>query len=275
MGYTTIEFDLEDGIGIIRLNRPHRMNAVIEEMYTEIQQVLKAAETDPAVRAVILTGSVREKNGVAKQAFCAGADLKKHAAGDRTEAQKRKYIMLGQHATRALYEFSKPTIAAVNGPARGAGVEMALNCDFVFMAHDATVALTETSLGTFIGGVSHGGGVLYYPASAVTIVDCVITGNTAVDDGGGVYCVENSSATLINCTIVGNCACDEGGGVCCSQASMILRNCIVWGNIGGSVILHEESAIDISYSCIEGEGVWPGTGNIGGDPLFCGWRSCA
>ena len=152
MDYTTIEFSQEDNIGIIRLNRPHRMNAVIEEMYIEIQQALKAAENDPSMRAVILSGSVLEKNGVAKQAFCAGADLKKHAEGDRTEAQKRKYIMLGQYATKALYEFPKPAIAAINGPARGAGVEMALNCDFVFMAHDATVALTETGLGTFIGG---------------------------------------------------------------------------------------------------------------------------
>ncbi len=152
MEYTSIEYMQEDNIGIIRLNRPYRMNAVIEEMYIEIQQALKAAKADTGVRAVILTGSVLEKNGVVKQAFCAGADLKKHAEGDRTEAQKRKYIMLGQYATKALYEFPKPTIAAINGPARGAGVEMALNCDFVFMAHDATVALTETSLGTFVGG---------------------------------------------------------------------------------------------------------------------------
>lgn len=152
MEYTTIEYLQADSIGIIRLNRPHRMNAVIEEMYIEIQQALKAAEKDAAVRTVILTGSVLEKNGVVKQAFCAGADLKKHAEGDRTEAQKRKYIMLGQYATKALYEFPKPTIAAINGPARGAGVEMALNCDFVFMANNATIALTETGLGTFIGG---------------------------------------------------------------------------------------------------------------------------
>ena len=141
---------------------------------------------DPAVRAVILTGSVLEKNGVVKQAFCAGADLKKHAAGDRTEAQKRKYIMLGQHATRALYEFPKPTIAAINGPARGAGVEMALNCDFVFMAHDATVALTETSLGTFIGGA-----VTYnlvrmvglQAAKEIVYTGCVIDGKKAVEMG--------------------------------------------------------------------------------------------
>ena len=85
MEYTTIEYLQNDQIGIIRLNRPHRMNAVVEEMYFEIQQVLKAAEGDPAVRAIILTGSVLKKDGIAKQAFCAGADLKKHAAGDRSE----------------------------------------------------------------------------------------------------------------------------------------------------------------------------------------------
>ena len=152
MKYTTIEYMQENNIGFIKLNRPTRMNAVIEEMYIEIQEALKAAEADAAVRAVVLTGSVLKKKGMVKQAFCAGADLKKHAEGDRTEAQKRNYIMLGQYATKALYEFPKPTIAAINGPARGAGVEMALNCDFVFMAHDATLALTETSLGTFVGG---------------------------------------------------------------------------------------------------------------------------
>jgi enoyl-CoA hydratase len=152
MEFETINYSQDQNIGIIQLNRPHRMNAVIEEMYLEIQQVLKIAENDNSVRALILTGSVLEKNGVVKQAFCAGADLKKHAQGDRTEAQKRKYIMLGQDATQAIYTFPKPFIAAINGPARGAGAEMALNCDFVFMAHDATVAFTETGLGTFIGG---------------------------------------------------------------------------------------------------------------------------
>ncbi len=152
MEFEAINYTQDHNIGIIQLNRPHRMNAVIEEMYLEIQQVLKIAENDDSVRALILTGSVLKKNGMVKQAFCAGADLKKHAQGDRTEAQKRKYIMLGQDATKAIYTFPKPFIAAINGPARGAGAEMALNCDFVFMAHDATLAFTETGLGSFIGG---------------------------------------------------------------------------------------------------------------------------
>jgi len=108
MEFETINYSQDQNIGIIQLNRPHRMNAVIEQMYLEIQQALKIAESDDSVRTLILTGSVLKKNGAVKQAFCAGADLKKHAEGDRTEAQKRKYIMLGQYATKALYEFPKP-----------------------------------------------------------------------------------------------------------------------------------------------------------------------
>jgi enoyl-CoA hydratase len=152
MSLTTIRFEKKEKIGIIRLNRPHRMNAVNESMYGEIQKVLTDTESDNAVRVLILTGSVYKKDNRMKQAFCAGADLKEHSSGRRSKNQQRVYIELAHETTRRIYEYPKPTIAAVNGPARGAGVEMALNCDFLLMAHTATVALTETGLGTFVGG---------------------------------------------------------------------------------------------------------------------------
>ena len=152
MKFTTIEYLTDDSIVIIRLNRPTRMNAVIEEMYLEIQDVLKLAYSDDTVRALILTGSVLKKGEVEKQAFCAGADLKRHSSGVRSRSQKRKYIMLAHETTRKIYEFPKPIIAAINGPARGAGTEMALNCDFIFIAEDATMAFPEIGLGTFVGG---------------------------------------------------------------------------------------------------------------------------
>ncbi len=150
--YSTIIFEKKEKIGIIKLNRPERMNAVIEEMYLEIQDVLKKTEVDNDVRVLIITGSVLKKNGKEKQAFCAGADLKKHSAGDRTPWQKREYIFLAHNTTKMIYNYSKPTIAVVNGPARGAGTEMALNCDFIIMADSATIGFPETSLGTFVGG---------------------------------------------------------------------------------------------------------------------------
>ncbi len=152
MEYETLIYEKKTNTGIIRLNRPERMNAVIEQMYIDIQGVLAKAADDKEVRILILTGSEFQKKGITKQAFCAGADLKEHASGNRTSSDKRKYIELAHETTRKIFELRKPTISAVNGPARGAGAEMALNCDFIFMADSASVAFPETSLGTFVGG---------------------------------------------------------------------------------------------------------------------------
>ncbi len=152
MEYSTIKYDLKDGILTLRLNRPERMNAVNEEMYSELTDLLQKHSEDREVRVVILTGSVRVKDGKEKQAFCAGADLKKHSEGERTPAQKRQYIEQAHETTRLLYRYPKPIIAAVNGPARGAGAEMAFACDFIIMSDQASIAFPEISLGTFVGG---------------------------------------------------------------------------------------------------------------------------
>ena len=152
MAYETLLVERDDHVMIVRLDRPERMNAVIEQMYLDLQVVLAEAREDPEVRAVVLTGSVRRSPKGDKQAFCAGADLKEHGAGRRTPEQKRAYIELAHETTRQLYELPLPVIAAVNGPARGAGAEMALNCDLVLMAHTASIAFPETGLGTFVGG---------------------------------------------------------------------------------------------------------------------------
>ena len=152
MAYETVLYEVRDGVGVLRLNRPERMNAVIEQLYLDIQAVLEEAEKDDAVRVLILTGSVRKRPEGDKQAFCAGADLKEHKKGERTPWQKREYILLAHETTRRIYVFPKPVIVAVNGPARGAGTEMALNGDFLLMADSATIAFPETGLGTFVGG---------------------------------------------------------------------------------------------------------------------------
>jgi enoyl-CoA hydratase len=152
MSYSTILFEKREHTGIIRLNRPERMNAVSEEMYSELIDILEKLESDDSLRVLLLTGSVRVKDGVSKQTFCAGADLKKHASGERTRDQKRDYIYLAHRANLKICTFHKPVIAVVNGAARGAGAEMALDCDFIFMADDATIGFPEIGLGTFVGG---------------------------------------------------------------------------------------------------------------------------
>ncbi len=155
MKHGTVLYSHADDVATIALNRPDRMNAVVEEMYLDIQEALEKA-ADEEARVVILTGSVRVKDGVRKQAFCAGADLKKHSTGERSVEQKRQYIQLAHETTRLVHTFAAPVIASVNGPARGAGAELALACDLLLMAEEATLAFPETGLGTFVGGgVTH------------------------------------------------------------------------------------------------------------------------
>jgi len=191
MDYETIRYDRIGNAGVIRLNRPERMNAVIEQMYLDIQDVMKHAECDDEVRVLILTGSVLKKGDVERQAFCAGADLKEHSAGQRTHAQKRQYIMLAHDTTGIIYEFPKIIIAVVNGPARGAGSEMALACDFIFMAEDATIAFPETGLGTFVGGgvTSHLPAIVgMMKAKEIIYTGRVISGRDSVSLGIALQC---------------------------------------------------------------------------------------
>jgi len=128
----------------IRFNRPHRLNAVIEQFYIDLLSALSHAEADPEVRAVLLTGEGR--------AFCVGADMKEHGAGERTLFERRQYLQLGNDVCQAIFELDKPVVAAVNGYALGAGAEMASACDFVIMADSAKIGFPEISIGTCVGG---------------------------------------------------------------------------------------------------------------------------
>lgn len=192
MTYRTIELDVADEVATLRLNRPERMNAVIEAMYREIRDVLEQTAPRADVRALVLTGSALRRDGVEKPAFCAGADLKEHAAGTRTLEERREYILLAHETARMLHDYPKPTIAAVNGPARGAGAELAICCDFILMAERATLAFPETGLGTFVGG----GATYHLPrlvgltrAKELVYTGHVLDGPAAVRAGLALRCV--------------------------------------------------------------------------------------
>lgn len=145
---------LGEHIAVLRLNRPDRLNAVSLSLYHAMQAVLDDIQEDAGVRAVILTGAGR--------AFCVGADLKAYGSSEPTEEERREYVYAGQSVYRRLQTLRKPIVAAVNGHAIGAGIELALSCDYIIVADDAKLRLPELGLGTFVGG-----GTLYTLAQRV------------------------------------------------------------------------------------------------------------
>jgi enoyl-CoA hydratase/carnithine racemase len=152
MSYENIRYDAADGVATITLHRPEKLNAYTTEMGDEVVAAFDAARGDAAVRAVILTGAGR--------AFCAGVDLeylKAHMAGGNASSRAR----LGEEdflrkLPLDLLAYPKPVIAAINGPAIGVGVTMALPCDVRIAAENAKLGVTFAKLGLLPGlGSTH------------------------------------------------------------------------------------------------------------------------
>ncbi len=137
--FETIRYEVEGGVLTITLNRPERLNAFNGRMQREMISALDAADADDAVRAVIVTGEGR--------GFCAGADLERGAEtfdydNQSDDAKAERLSSEGRDAddlswmrdgggllTLRIFEFNKPIIAAINGPAVGIGVTMTLPMD--------------------------------------------------------------------------------------------------------------------------------------------------
>ncbi|HEY1012863.1 MAG TPA: enoyl-CoA hydratase-related protein [Herpetosiphonaceae bacterium] len=126
------------GVLTLTLNRPEALNAMSLETWDELGRALEAADADPAIRALVLTGAGR--------AFSAGGDVKQMTP-DRTPAEQRGRLDLINRVIERLYGFRCPTIAAVNGIAAGNGCSLALACDFVLAARGAMFSMSFVRLG--------------------------------------------------------------------------------------------------------------------------------
>ncbi|MBN1125746.1 MAG: right-handed parallel beta-helix repeat-containing protein [Sedimentisphaerales bacterium] len=116
------------------------------------------------------------------------------------------------------------------------------------------------------------GGGIFCEESLVTIIDCMVSNNIVDSYGSGLYCQYSSEIILSGCTFAGNSAIYNAIW-CCGRSHTTVTNCIIWNNAGGALNVDDGSSICVDYSCIEDEQVWPGTGNIYQDPLFCGWET--
>ena len=140
MSYQTLLVETADGVTLIRLNRPEALNALNGQLLTELGQALGAAEAEPEVRCVVLTGS--------EKAFAAGADIKEMS--DKSYADVFKADFFADVAHR-IEQFRKPLIAAVAGYALGGGCELAMACDFIIAADTAKFGQPEINLGVAPG----------------------------------------------------------------------------------------------------------------------------
>ncbi len=127
-----VRYDVDDAVATITLDRPEAMNSLDTATKEALLAAVRRAGGDPDVRCVVLTGSGR--------AFCVGQDLREHADNLATSSAEQVWATVDRHfipIARGLAEMPKPVVAAVNGVAAGAGLSIALACDFRVAADSA------------------------------------------------------------------------------------------------------------------------------------------
>jgi enoyl-CoA hydratase/carnithine racemase len=135
----TVIYAVENGVATVTLNRPAQKNALDPMMRTELAEVVYAARRDRGIHALVITG--------AGEAFCAGGDIRGMRSGDAS-AETGRNRMLDLHLwVEELINFDRPVIAAVDGPAFGAGFGIALAADFVLATPRARFCLSFQRLG--------------------------------------------------------------------------------------------------------------------------------
>jgi enoyl-CoA hydratase/carnithine racemase len=149
--FTAVTYNVSDQIATITLNRPERMNSFSSELLSEWADAIRQATDDDDVRVVIVTGAGR--------AFCAGADLKAEAESDdkilmaeKNAGERRNSLRYSVHrVAQALQYLDKPYIAALNGAAVGAGMDMASMADIRIASDTARFGMSYVNVGLIPG----------------------------------------------------------------------------------------------------------------------------
>ncbi|MGH7608269.1 MAG: enoyl-CoA hydratase-related protein [Gemmatimonadales bacterium] len=138
MTYQTLLFEITDGIAVITINRPDKLNALNDQVIAELAAAAERVATEPAIRGAILTGA-------GPKAFVAGADIGELARQGPFDGKAR--AQRGQAVLRRLETCGKPVIAAVNGFALGGGCELAMACHLRIASENAKFGQPEVKLG--------------------------------------------------------------------------------------------------------------------------------
>jgi enoyl-CoA hydratase/carnithine racemase len=163
----------EGAVLVLRLNRPQARNALTPSLVAAIGQAVAAAESDPAVRAVVLTGT-------GERAFCAGMDLRSFANNEATSE-----VVLTDFHRLLTGEVSVPLVGAANATAVAGGFELLMACDVIVAATGAQFGLPEVKRGLFAagGGTQLGTRVPLAVALELTLTGDLVSASRAYDLG--------------------------------------------------------------------------------------------
>lgn len=161
-------YEVKGHIAVITLNRPEAKNAFSPEMIRLWQEYLEKAKQDDAIRAIIVTG-----NG---DTFCSGGDIRDMAEGKLKSWDMKQFLWDGVHRiVLTLEDLDKPVIAAINGAAMGAGMDMAIMCDLRVCSEKAKLAESYIMMGLVPGD----GGAYFLPrvAGLPKALELLLTGD--------------------------------------------------------------------------------------------------
>lgn len=190
MAYNTLLVDKADGVATITLNRPDRLNALNTEIMVEMLAAIEEIDADSAIRCLLITGAGR--------GFCSGADL---ASGDLTKDGGMPDLGKALHnnyhpVIRKLAALRMPIVCAVNGPAAGAGMSLALTGDIVIAGQSASFLQAFANIGL----VPDAGSTYFLPrlvgaarAQGLTMLGEPLPANTAAEWGMIWKCVDDAA----------------------------------------------------------------------------------
>ncbi len=139
MKYQTITLQRDQGIAMLTLNRPEKLNAICPELVIDVLDAIDEIGKDDEIRAVLLKGAGR--------AFCAGGDVSSLLSSTDNPVELMESSRQGAKIISAMRSMPKPWIAAVNGPAIGAGCNLALGCDIIIAGENASFSQAFMNLG--------------------------------------------------------------------------------------------------------------------------------
>jgi enoyl-CoA hydratase/carnithine racemase len=138
--FETLILERKEGLARLTINRPKSANTLNRKLMQEFNEVLDFLETDRDTRVVLLTGA-------GERHFCGGADLR-----EATPESAKNMPAFGRDPLTHFDDFPKPVIAVINGAAMGGGCELAISCDFRFMAEEAKIGVPEILFGALPAG---------------------------------------------------------------------------------------------------------------------------